>query len=610
MPSPNLPRPARTVAFPLVVAALAVPLGWQGSPNAVRAASPIEYEIVFTRETAAARTLRVVTRLDAERPGSISLSLPAWTPGAYEISNFARRVSGFTATQRGSSLDWDKTDADTWRVAVPVAGPVELGFTFAADTLDNAMAWSTADFLAVNGTNVFLYPEGGGFDFPAAVTVRTESDWRVVTGLRPAPDGRYSATSYHDLVDAPLFVGALAVDSAEIDGRWHRLASYPAGALAGAPRQMLWNQLRTVVPAMSRVFGETPWERYSTLLYFDSTYGGGSALEHADSHVGIYHTGFIGTPILASITAHEIFHAWNVKRMRPAELVPYQYDRAQPTTLLWVSEGVTDYYADLALVRGRVVDSTIFLNLVTEKMREVAEVPAVALEDASLSTWIHPVDGTATIYYPKGALAGFLLDVLIRDASDNRRSLDDVMRQLYQTTFKKGLGFTTEDWWRAATEASGGRPFTEFAERYIDGREPFPWAAVAPLAGLRFVADSISEPRIGVSMIDREGGETVVTGVVPGSAAADAGIRVGDLLVSVGSIPAGPSFGAAFRLAYGRRIGEKVPVAVRREGREVTLSLEVRAAVRVEQRLEFDRRASLKAARIRNGLLRGVTDRP
>jgi predicted metalloprotease with PDZ domain len=289
-------------------------------------------------------------------------------------------------------------------------------------------------------------------------------------------------------------------------------------------------------------------------------------------------------------------------------MVPYRYDRPQPTELLWVSEGITDYYADLALVRSGIIDSTVFLNVTLGKIAEVADLPPVALEDASLSTWINPTDGTHTIYYPKGSLAGLLLDILIRDASDNRRSLDDVMRRLYQSADKQQRGFTTEDWWRAVEEAAGGRPFAEFASRYIDGREPFPWASVAPLAGLRYVADTVSEPRIGVATVDQDGGQTV-TAVVPGSAAAEAGVAPGDRLVRVGSIEVDASFGLAFRSAYRTRIGETVPMVVRRDGRDVTLQLPVRGGIRIEEHLEFDRRAPLKAVRIRHGILTGGGER-
>jgi predicted metalloprotease with PDZ domain len=572
--------------------------------------SKIEYELTFDRRTALTRSVGVAMRFTTDQAGPVELSLPAWTPGAYEISNFARQVSHFGAAQGAAPLRWEKRDYDTWRLEVPAAGAVDVRFDFAADTLDNAMVWSRPDFAFVNGTNVFLYPEGSDLQFPATVSVKTDSAWRVATAMVPKGGGRFGADNYHDLVDMPFFIGRFDEDSTRIDGAWHRLVSYPAGAFAGEGRRLLWKHLATVVPAMARVFRETPWPSYTTFTVFDSAYGGGSALEHQSSHLGIYNPGFIGNPILTSITAHEIFHAWNVKRLRPADMVPYRYDHAEETTLLWVSEGITDYYADLALVRGGVVDSAVFLNLTTGKIDEVSQVPPISLEDASLSTWIHPTDGTATIYYPKGSLAGFLIDVLIRDATDNRASLDDVMRSLYQGAYKKGRGFTTEEWWQAVSAAAGGKSFADFASRYVTGREPFPWATVAPLAGLRFVADTTREPRLGIATASGEGGAERVTSVVPGSAAAAAGVLAGDELVSVGDIKAGPQFGFAFRAKYKDKIGQTVPVVVRREGRELSMSLAVVEGVEVQPRLEFARQAGLKAARIRSGILTGATERP
>ncbi|HWP03482.1 MAG TPA: PDZ domain-containing protein, partial [Gemmatimonadaceae bacterium] len=233
--------------------------------------------------------------------------------------------------------------------------------------------------------------------------------------------------------------------------------------------------------------------------------------------------------------------------------------------------------------------------------------PPVALEDASLSTWIAPRDGTHYSYYDKGSLAGLLLDILIRDASDNQRSLDDVMREVYWSTYKRGRGFTFEDWWGAVSRAAG-RSFSDFHDRYVDGREPYPWATVLPLAGLRLRVDSIREPRLGVyTTFDSSG--VRITGLEPDGAAAAAGVRVGDLLVQVGEIPVSDvNFGVRFRSLYSQRQGDTIDVVVRRGNQTIRIPMVVRVVVRTQESVQFDRSASPKALRVRRGLLSGTTD--
>jgi len=593
------------------VTASAVLLALGSLPASAQPPSPatnLRYQITFDSATAATRTARIGMRFDGARAGPVLLSLPSWTPGAYELSNYARKVSKFSASGPGGPLDWDKTDYDTWRVRAVAPGTVSVEFDFLADSLDNAMAWSKDDFLMVNGTNVFPYPEGLGMEFGARVSVITAPGWQVVSGLdADGGPGRYRAANYHDLVDMPFFIGRMDVDSNQVEGVWHRLASYPSGQLRTAGRRVLWEQIAAMVPPQSKIFGETPWKHYSTLLIFDSTFGGGSALEHQNSHVGIYNPQFIGTALLASITAHEIFHAWNVKRLRPADLVPYRYDQPQPTPLLWVSEGITDYYADLALVRGGIIDSVVFLAVTEGKREHTDQTVPVALEDASLTTWIHPTDGTGDIYYDKGSLAGLLLDILIRDGSDNRSSLDDVMRGLYRSTFKRGKGFTTAEWWAEVSRAAGGRSFTEFAEKYIDGREPFPWNTVGALAGIRLQSDTTRELRLGVNTLS-DSSRVFVTAVSRGSAADDAGIEPGDQLLRVGAIEVkDESFAIQFRARYDSLVGTTIPVVVMRNDAERTVQMQIRRETIVETHLLWDRAASAKAARIRNGILKGET---
>jgi len=501
---------------------------------------------------------------------------------------------------------WDKLDQDTWRVQPGAAKALTVRFDYIADSLDNAMAWARPDFAFFNGTNLFFYPDGRGFDFPATVSVKTDGSWHVATGMKPARQaGSYSAADYHDLVDMPFFIGRIDLDSMRVAGRWTRLATYPAGILSGTPRKQLWDQISKMIPPQTAVFQDMPWDSYTNLLVFEQGYGGGSALEHGNSHVGIYNPQFIGTPLLASITAHEIFHAWNVKRLRPAELVPYDYDQPQPTPWLWVSEGITDYYADLSLSRGGIIDSAQFMALTSAKAGAVADAPPTALEDASLSTWIHPIDGSGYLYYPKGSLAGFLLDILIRDGSNNARSLDDVMRQLYHTTYKKGRGFAAKDWWGMVSKAAGGRLFADFNSRYIDGREPLPFGQILPLAGMRMTADTVRDPRLGIST-NADSGGIVVNGVIPGGAAELAGVRTGDRLLAIGDISVTENdFGPAFRARFGKQEGAPLPIKVLRGTDTLKLNGKVMLAARVEHRIELDAAASAKAVRVRNGILKG-----
>ena len=566
----------------------------------------VRYEVTYDRSTAANREIHVEMSFDVDSDAPVRLSLPSWTPGSYELDHFAQNIRNVSATQAGQPVDWDKTDFDTWRVAPPRTGRVTLAYDYLADALDVGSAWTAPDLAAFNGTNLFMFPEGQDLDFDAEIRVSTEPDWGVATGLTPGAGARtYTADHYDELVDMPTFVGDFDLDSLRIDGKWYRLATYPSGVMAGGDREMMWDHIEAMMPPMSDVFGEVPWDTYTTLLVFQEGLGGGSALEHSNSHYGIYDPLFIGNPVLPSITAHEIFHAWNVKRLRPSDLWPYEYGRPMPTELLWVSEGITDYYADLALVRGEIIPPGLFYQITQGKIDDVRQTAAVALEDASLSTWIQPRDGTATIYYDKGSLAGFMLDVLIRDASDNARSLDDVMRRMYQTAYLEGEGFTEEEWWAAVRQAAGGRDFQDFHDRFVDGREPYPWDEILPLAGLTLDVQVASVPRIGITTQGSEDGVLVVD-VVPGSAAGAAGVQPNDILVRVAGIPAEDnSFGEVFRNRFeGQAPGTPYEIVVHRDGQELTLSASLQFAEVTTSQLMEDPSASAKAVRIRNGILR------
>ena len=565
----------------------------------------VHYDVTFTRATGDARVVDVGMSFSTTSAAPVLLSLPAWTPGAYEISNFSRWVTGFDAVGGGKRLSWEKLDYDTWRILPAGAKSVRVSFRYVADSLDNAMSWAKQDFLFFNGTNVFLYAEGQPLEFPATVAVHTEPEWRVATGMTQLAPRTYTASSFHDLVDMPFFVGRFDVDSARVAGRWVRFASYPAGAVSPSTRSAVWDQLQRVIPPEVAVFGETPWQNYTVFEIVDSTFAGASGLEHQSSHVDVLAPSYVGSDFQPSLYAHEIFHSWNVKRLRPAEMWPYQYSHPQPTPWLWVSEGITDYYADLAEVRGGVVDERGFYMLTAEKMNEVAAAVPVSLRDASLDTWVHPVDGTEYIYYPKGSLAGLALDILIRDASNNAHSLDDVMRGLYQADYKKGRGFSGADWWSAVSAAAGGKSFADFEARHVDGREPIPWDSILTLAGIRIRQERV--PRLGVLTQPGPMG-IVVVNVQEGSAAAAAGVRPGDYLEFVGDISVDdPQFGAKMRAKYGASAeGAPLPIKVRRGTDELTLTAKLQFAPG-DVTLEADPAATPKAVRIRTGILKGTT---
>ncbi|MGD2135611.1 MAG: hypothetical protein PVF27_05595, partial [Gemmatimonadales bacterium] len=264
--------------------------------------SDVHYDVTFDAEMAQSHTIRVAMSFRTSGNDPVLLSLPAWTPGSYELDNFARYVVGFSAASGERALDWDKVDYDTWRVAPSGADVVVVTLEYRADTLDTGMAWSTSNFAYFNGTNVFLYPEGRDLGFASTVTMHTEPEWSIATGMTPGDAPRtFQAADYHELVDMPTFVGRFDLDSGQVEGRWYRLATYPVGAMAGDARTQMWDQIQRMMPPMSAVFDDTPWETYTIQMVFPDAYLGGSALEHRNSHLGVYTPQLIGTPILASV---------------------------------------------------------------------------------------------------------------------------------------------------------------------------------------------------------------------------------------------------------------------------------------------------------------------
>jgi predicted metalloprotease with PDZ domain len=511
---------------------------------------------------------------------TVLLSLPAWSPGDYEINNYARWVHNVRVEADGRPVFWDKLDTDTWRIAAGGARSVTLEFKSNPDSLMLQFSGINRDFAWFNGTNFFVYPEGSDYTFPADVTIDMPQGWRIATALDAVGGNRYHAPSYHDLVDSPVYAGALFLDSVVVDGRPIRFAAYPDSAVTPVVWDTLSSVIRRLATAQNRIVGGPPYQRYTILFMapaLDLNFGGG--LEHANSQFDVIpmqafanrETGVLGA-FTPSLISHESFHLFNVKRLRPAEMWPYEYSHMQPTPLLWWSEGVTDYYGDVTATRSGVWSVDRFLQSVQGNIAAVEDAAEiVAPEDASIDTWISPtfVD-ESQYYYPKGSLLGLMLDIRIRTATNNQHSLDDVFRTLWTNNYQRGRGFTTADLlgairqWYPDVDA--------FYARYINGRDSLPYAEILPLAGIVVSPAVTRVPRIGISQNGSpKNGGVEIGGVQPGSLAEEAGLAAGDLLASVGGIPTDTpdDFGIAFRARYANGDGQEVELVWRRGDQEM-----------------------------------------
>jgi predicted metalloprotease with PDZ domain len=557
--------------------------------------------------------------VEAELPATgdtTYLSLPSWTPGHYEVENYARYVRHFGAWDGERRLRWDKADKDTWRVVSTGAARVRVGFDYPADSVDLSHSLLRDDFGFLNGTNLFVYPETG-YDFSAEVRFELPEGWKVATELEETDrPGTYAAADYHELVDNPTFLGHFAIDSVMADGRWIRLAVYPASYMREPAREMALDASKRIAETIHGMFGGPPYDRYTTFVYLDDEgYPFLAGLEHADSHLEIMPAIMFQEPRLTfrsylyGLLAHEFYHSWNVKRIRPAGLWPYAYDREQFSPLLWMSEGITDYYGNVVLVRAGLWIEELFWSVVNDAIASVEAEPAPkAVEDASLDTWIEPLFGDRYIYYDKGGLLGLLLDVKIRDATGNRYSLDDVMRRLYREHYEADRGFTTDDFMAYVGEYIGQDAAGEFYRDYIDGREPLPYRETLALAGMRYEADTIVEPLFGVEVAPSRDDRMIVRYVAPQSEADRSGIQAGDQLVRVGDVEVSDrDWGAEFKRVYAGRIGDPLTVAYVSGGREIESSVTVQASTRYTQRLVPEQAPSEKQAEIRRGIVRGVT---
>jgi predicted metalloprotease with PDZ domain len=536
--------------------------------------------------------LHVEMEVDGVRSPA-SLAMPSWTPGSYLMREFPRNVQGFEATDgAGAPLSWTRTDKNRWRVDAPADGELRVRYRVYANELTVRTSHLDATHALVNGASVFLYPEDRAGE-PLSVHVDAPHGWRITTALRRDDEG-FVASGYDELVDAPMEIGVHRLLEWEVAGKTHRWALWGRG---NYDEQRLAADTSRIILAEEALFGALPYPDYTFIVHL--TPGGGGGLEHRDSTVLLADRwAFRGQPYerFLGLVAHEFFHLWNGKRIRPAVLGPFDYTAENYTRDLWVVEGITSYYTDLLLRRAGLITSHRYLERLAEAIARFQAVPGRAVQtlaDSSWDTWIKfyrpdPNTPNSSIsYYEKGALVALLLDLSIRDATDNERSLDDVMRRLWSDYGARDVGFPEGEVERIASEVAGA-PLGGFFDLALRGTAELPFAAILAAAGLvlrpahelapvPFPATEATrtEVRMGLQL-KPEGGRTLVSHVLSDTPAYRAGVNAGDELVALdGARIAHDTLNS--RLAE-RRHGERLPLTVFRRDELLTLELEVELA--------------------------------
>jgi predicted metalloprotease with PDZ domain len=375
----------------------------------------------------------------------------------------------------------------------------------------------------------------------------------------------------------------------------------------GWRKKQVEEDLKRICQYEIKLMDGAPFERYLFILHIGKGVGGGG-MEHANSTA-------IGIPsdeYLPGVAAHEFFHLWNVKRIRPATLEPVNFTKEQYTRALWFAEGVTSTYGAYTLVRSGIWNKERFYEDLGQQISELEARPAnhwQSAEQSSLDAWLekYPLYSgpeESVSYYTKGQVLGDLLDILIRDRTDNGKSLDDVLRGLNADFARQGKTYRDSLDVRLEAEKVAGGSFEEFFQNYVAAAEPLPCQQILRLAGLEMRTTEHKRAVLGFSAERESGGTVTVRGVDDGSPAARAGLRLGDVVVNWndGDVPR-----SLERWVRERQPGETVKVRIRREERERTLEFRLGEEKELLYQVAEDSHASEKARRIREGLLHGVT---
>jgi len=461
----------------------------------------------------------------------VILRVPLWKPGSYNFANFQRMVRDLVVTdQSGVERTATVCDDRTWQVDARGATALTARYRLIVDNVADAGATPA---VMRNGPETFLYAEGT-LNLPHTLEFKLPQGWDHASGHRPHPlrTATWYSPNYDVFVDCPVVVGELERFSFELHERPFEVVLYGKRPTEAQLSREAWvEKVRRISDAAWDVVGDFPFERYVYLFGFTDI-GGGYGLEHLNSTTIEFNHGAIkGGAIdgLESVTAHEFFHLWNVKRIRPETLGPFDYASDVRTTDLWWMEGVTSYYNDVILQRAglRADRAHWFLDEQARNGRTLLVSQGYGKLSPERSSWtIWDGSGRQISYYDQGQALGLLLDVQIRHHTDNRRTLDDVVRFLNRWVDYPDAGLRPGDLERAVRSISGWDP-SEFFERHVAGNRPFPYSEVLALAGVKVLEQRVGDAFLGLALDE----ELALTRDEP-----SAELRIGDKLVRINNL--------------------------------------------------------------------------
>lgn len=553
------------LAIALCVCSVAVAAQQAASRTAV---PEIAFEVSMSKPQTHLLEVEVRVKHPAGAPAAAEefLVMPVWTPGSYMIREFARHVQDFQAKDSsGRALQWEKTNKNTWRIVPNGAREWSASYRVYANELSVRTNQLNSDHAFWNNAALLMYLDGY-LNAPSTLRIQAPQPWKIATGLPAAGKNTFRAENFDILYDSPVEVSNFKTISFTVKNVPHRIVIDGDGNYD--PERMKADVQKIVATSVELMGGEVPYHDYTFILHLRSNTGGG--LEHLNSTALGYprfgfqpetrYRGFLG------LVSHEFFHLWNVKRIRPDALGPFDYTKENYTKLLWVAEGITSYYGDLIIRRAGLMSEKDYLASLARAFQNFQKVPGrrvMTAEEASYDSWIkyYRQDensiNSQIDYYDKGAIVGLLLDLEIRKLTHNGKSLDDVMRALYSEFFKKNRNYTPADFQRLS-EQMAGASLEEFFSRYVRGREEFDYNRALAAAGLRL---DLSEAGAGVKATEKaylgadlsqDGDRLLVSRVLEGSPAYEQGLNTGDQIVALDNMRANKEF-------FEARLAEKRP---------------------------------------------------